>query len=76
MNILPSRLAILTLATALLAACATSPQPLQGQFSALTPRQATDRFPRVAADVVYLWPIRERVNVITRPEPWPWWGWW
>ena len=25
------------------------------------------RFPRVAADVVYLWPVRERVDVITRP---------
>ncbi len=34
------------------------------------------RFPHVAADVVYLWPVRERVNVITRPAPWPWWGWW
>jgi outer membrane lipoprotein len=34
------------------------------------------RFPHVAADVVYLWPIRERVNVVTRPAPWPWWGWW
>lgn len=34
------------------------------------------RFPRVAADVVYLWPVRERVNVVTRPAPWPWWGWW
>ena len=34
------------------------------------------RFPRVAADVVYLWPKRDVVNVITRPEPWPWWGWW
>lgn len=34
------------------------------------------RFPHVAADVVYLWPVRERVNVITRPPPWPWWGWW
>src|SRR5690606_40769843 len=34
------------------------------------------RFPHVAADVVYLWPIRERVNVITRPAPWPRWGWW
>ncbi|WP_202839980.1 Slp family lipoprotein [Luteimonas saliphila] len=34
------------------------------------------RFPRVAADVVYLWPKRDAVNVITRPEPWPWWGWW
>jgi outer membrane lipoprotein len=34
------------------------------------------RFPRVAADVVYLWPIRERVDVVTRPAPWPWWGWW
>ena len=34
------------------------------------------RFPHLAADIVYLWPIRERVNVITRPAPWPWWGWW
>jgi outer membrane lipoprotein len=34
------------------------------------------KFPRVAADVVYLWPKRDRVNVITRPSPWPWpWGW-
>ncbi len=34
------------------------------------------RFPHVAADVVYLWAERERVNVITRPAPWPWWGYW
>lgn len=34
------------------------------------------RFPRVAAEVVYLWPVRERVDVITRPAPWPWWGYW
>ena len=34
------------------------------------------RFPRLAADVVYLWPVRERVDVLTRPGPWPWWGWW
>lgn len=34
------------------------------------------RFPRVAADVVSLWPVRERINVVTRPAPWPWWGWW
>ena len=34
------------------------------------------RFPHVTADVVYLWPIRDRVNVVTRPAPWPWWGWW
>ena len=33
------------------------------------------RFPRVAADVVYLWPVREYATV-TRPAPWPWWGWW
>ncbi|QIL21003.1 Slp family lipoprotein [Thermomonas sp. HDW16] len=38
------------------------------------------KFPRVAADVVYLWPQRERVNVVTRPDPWMWgwsgrWGW-
>ncbi len=36
----------------------------------------TYRFPRLAADVVYLWPPRERVRVVTRPAPWPWWGWW
>jgi outer membrane lipoprotein len=159
-----SRFAMLALATALLAACASQPSPLQGQFTAITPRQAIDhdstgatvrwggrivsvepgdnrtcfemlatrldstgrpywatdevggrfiacrtgfydpalfeknrevtftgridsyenrriggydyRFPHVAADVVYLWPIRERVNVVTRPAPWPWWGWW
>jgi outer membrane lipoprotein len=35
------------------------------------------KFPRVDAEVVYLWPVRERVDVIaTRPAPWPWWGWW
>lgn len=34
------------------------------------------RFPRVDADVVYLWPVRERVDVVTRPAPWPWWGHW
>lgn len=34
------------------------------------------RLPRVAADVVYLWPVRERVDVLTRPAPWPWWGYW
>ncbi|GAB3383005.1 Slp family lipoprotein [Lysobacter fragariae] len=35
-------------------------------------------FPRLTADVVYLWPVRERVDVITmRPPPGPWgWGWW
>lgn len=33
------------------------------------------RFPLVDADVVYLWPRRDR-TVITRPAPWPWWGYW
>ncbi|HZX81768.1 MAG TPA: Slp family lipoprotein [Lysobacter sp.] len=149
---------------AALAACATAPQPLQGEFTAITPREAVDRdstgavvrwggrivdvepqanrtcfhmistrldvsgrpywatddvggrfiacrtgfydpavfernrevtftgrvtgydsrrigqydyrLPRVEADVVYLWPVRERVDVIERPAPWPWWGWW
>jgi outer membrane lipoprotein len=126
------------LALCLLAACATQPKPLQGEFQALTPHDAAVgdhsgavvrwggriirteprpdrtcfevistklnadgrpywasddtwgrfiacrtgfydpvyRFPRVAADVVYLWPERERVNVVTRPAPWPWaWNW-
>lgn len=34
------------------------------------------RFPRVDADTIYLWPVRERVDVVTRPAPWPWWGYW
>lgn len=34
------------------------------------------RFPRVEADVVYLWPMRETVDVVSYPAPWPWWGWW
>ena len=33
-------------------------------------------FPLVAADVVYLWPVRERVNVVQQRSHWPWaWGW-
>ncbi|MGH8076481.1 MAG: Slp family lipoprotein [Lysobacter sp.] len=159
-----TRLAVLAIATALLAACASQPKPLQGAFAEISPRDAvatdstgamvrwggrivdvepqpnrtcvemistrlsvtgrpywaTDdvggrfiacrtgfydpalfeknrevtftgrvagyenrriggydyRFPRVEADVVYLWPVRERVDVVTRPAPWPWWGWW
>lgn len=158
------RLAALAAATGLLAACASSPKPLQGEFAQVSPQQAaaadrtgavvrwggrvvevepgenrtcfvmlstplnawsrpywaTDnvggrfiacrtgfydpavfqndrevtftgriagyetrtigeydyRLPRLDADVVYLWPVRERVDVITRPPPWPWWGWW
>jgi len=163
---IPSRRIIpVALATAMLAACASQPpQPLQGQFTAITPGQAVDhdatnalvrwggrivavepgenrtcfemlstgldgtgrpywktdeiggrfiacrtgfydpalfeknrevtftgrvdgyenrqiggydyRFPRMAADVVYLWPQREYVDVMTRPGPWPWWGYW
>jgi len=37
------------------------------------------RFPRLEADVVYLWPIQERVDVVHRPGPYrgyPWGGWW
>jgi len=34
------------------------------------------RFPRVSADVVYLWPVRDVTNVLLRPAPWPWWGYW
>lgn len=158
------RFTVLALATAALAACASQPRPLQGEFAQTTPRQAAEtdvtgavvrwggrivdvepqpnrtcfqmlstrldiygrplwshddaggrfvacragfydpavfernreitftgrvegyesrrigeydyRLPRVAADVVYLWPVRETVNVVTRPAPWPWWGWW
>lgn len=36
------------------------------------------RFPRLDAEVVYLWPVQERVNVVHRPYPY-WgapWGWW
>ena len=32
------------------------------------------RFPRVAADIVYLWPQAEVRP--TRAAPWPWWGYW
>lgn len=43
------------------------------------------RFPRIAADVVYLWPRREdeyryhhhhHYHRPFPPSPWPWWGWW
>ena len=34
------------------------------------------RFPKVEADVVYLWPQVETVDVMSYPSPWPWWGWW
>ena len=37
------------------------------------------RFPRMSADVVYLWPVRERVDVVNRPAVrfgFGWgWGW-
>jgi outer membrane lipoprotein len=33
------------------------------------------RFPKVAADVVYLWPERERADVIAAPYPYWGWGW-
>lgn len=158
------RLPVTVLAIALLAGCATQPQPLQGEYNPITPRMAVDskmsgavvrwggrviqvepktnrtcfemlstrlntnarpywasddtggrfiacrtgfydpavfepgrevtftgriagyenrqiggydyRFPMVEADVVYLWPVREQVDVISHPAPWPWWGWW
>lgn len=158
------RLAVLAASAALLAACASVPQPLQGEFNPITPRDAAAvdstgtpvrwggrivavepqanrtcfemistylgstarpywgsddtggrfiacrtgfydpavfeknrevtfsgrivgyenrriggydyRFPRVEADVVYLWPMRETVDVMSYPAPWPWWGWW
>ena len=35
------RTSALALATALLAACASQPQPLQGEFAEITPRDAT-----------------------------------
>src|SRR5690606_40498409 len=43
------------------------------------------RFPRIAADVVYLWPRREdeyryhhhhHYHRPFPPPPWRWWGWW
>ena len=34
------------------------------------------RLPKMAADVVYLWPQRERVDVVVRPTPAWGWGWW
>ena len=33
------------------------------------------RFPRLDAEVIYLWPERPR-NRVARPAPWPWWGYW
>ncbi|GGK01937.1 Slp family lipoprotein [Luteimonas terricola] len=33
------------------------------------------RFPLLDTDVVYLWPKRGHV-IVTRPAPWPWWGYW
>ena len=35
----------------------------------------SSEFPRVAADVVYLWPVREHVDVVSRPSPWPCSSW-
>lgn len=32
------------------------------------------RYPRVAAEVIYLWPERREVDVIYT-SPYPWWGW-
>lgn len=31
------------------------------------------RYPRVAADTIYLWPEREDVKVIVQPVPYYWW---
>jgi outer membrane lipoprotein len=159
------RIALLALGTMMLGACVTAPQPLQGEFNPITPRDAAAsditgapvrwggrivsvepqpnrtcfemvstylgdnarpywgsddtggrfiacrtgfydpaifeknrevtfigrvsgyqnrqiggydyRFPQVEADVVYLWPVRETVDVVGYPAaPWPWWGWW
>ena len=36
-------LAVAALTSALLAACASQPKPLHGEFSPITPREATDR---------------------------------
>ena len=52
-----------------------------GRVDGVEQRKVNDydyTFPRLAADVVYLWPQRERVDVVTRPSPWMWggnWGW-
>ena len=37
-----ARLGLLAIAALLLAACATQPVPLQGEFNPITPREATD----------------------------------
>ena len=159
-----ARLALIAVCTALLAACATQPKPLQGDYTPITPRDAAAsdatgasvrwggrivgvepqenrtcfemistylgssgrpywgsddtggrflacrtgfydpavfernrevtfvgrvsgyenrriggydyRFPKVEADVVYLWPQRETVDVFLYPAPWRWGGWW
>lgn len=34
------------------------------------------RYPRVAAETVYLWPERKDVDIIYRPRPTPWYPWW
>lgn len=34
------------------------------------------RQPRIAADVIYLWPEARTVDArYPAPRPWPWWGW-
>ena len=52
------KLLFVALASAL-AGCATAPQPLQGEYDY--------RYPRVAADVVYLWPERREREFEYRP---------
>jgi outer membrane lipoprotein len=33
------------------------------------------REPKVAADVIYLWPVQREVDVYVEPDPWWGWGW-
>ena len=58
-------------------ACADADVTFVGPIDGIEERRvngAIYRFPRVAADIVYLWPQAEVRP--TRAAPWPWWGYW